>query len=456
MKLIFIMSDTFRRDHIGAYGNKRIHTPNLDRLAAMSYVFDHCYVGSFPTLPNRRDIHLGVAHKGERFNKWRGIEDDEVTLAQRLREKRIHSMMINDTANSVTNGKNFFKGFSCYEAIRGQEGDNMWSDLSVPLEFPVPPHLIRYNAERWHQVLVNRSRRRVEDDYFAPGTFKRACEWLERNRARDSFLLWVETFDPHEPWDPPQHYIDLYDPGYTGRVFESPTYGLYRKMGITDREVRHIHARYCGECTMVDTAVGRLMRTLETLNLIDDVAIIFTSDHGTHMGLEGDDGRICKPHRWGADGMVMPAGRPIKQPVEDRPMLTGTMRIPLFIHLPKQSRPKRFSQIVQPWDLTPTVLEMAGLKPPPEFIGQSLMPLIRSGRMKPRPFAFNGADGPLRQAMNKDYIYAWWGNGGRAPWLVDLRNDRSQSRNLAGKHPEVCAAMHKALSAFDPLVPPKP
>jgi len=63
VKTIFIMSDSFRRDHIGAYGNPWIHTPNLDRLAGMSNVFEGMYVRSFPTGPNRRDIMVGKGYQ---------------------------------------------------------------------------------------------------------------------------------------------------------------------------------------------------------------------------------------------------------------------------------------------------------------------------------------------------------------------------------------------------------
>jgi len=452
MKAIFLLADTYRRDHIGAYGNKWIRTPNLNRLASMSNVFDYCYVCSFPTLPNRRDIHLGVGDHGQAFNPWKGIDNDEIPVAQRLGEKGIHSMLITDVANNVTRGRNFYKGFSAYRVNRGQEGDPYWSDATVPLQFPVEPHLIRYPAGRWQQILVNRAHRRVEEDWFAPATYKLGCEWLERNWKRDNFILWLETFDPHEPWDPPQWHIDLYDPGYQGRVFDGPSYGFYREMGITEREMRHTHARYAGECTMVDSALGRLLRKLEELRLLDEVAIFFTSDHGAYFGLEGDAGLVCKPHFVGEDGAVHLAGGPLRGKPRFFPLRTGTMRIPLFLHLPGQTKQRRFRPIVQPFDLTPTILEWFGLKSPKEFTGESLLPLIRGKKMTPRLCAFNGASHGLRQAINRDWIYATWLGGEREPWLIDLKNNPKQDKNAAKKHPDVCRKLRAALAKFDPDV----
>jgi hypothetical protein len=162
-------------------------------------------------------------------------------------------MLITDTQNNVV-GLNLFRDYGAWMVNRGQEADRCWMDDSVKLEFAVPPHLIRYKAEVWHQVLVNRAHRKEETDWFAPGTYSLALKWLEQNHRRKDFFLWIDTFDPHEPWDPPKHYLDRYDPGYEGRVFEAPTYGVRKQMRITDRELQHIRARYAAEVTMVGAA----------------------------------------------------------------------------------------------------------------------------------------------------------------------------------------------------------
>ncbi len=447
MKLILIVSDTFRRDHLGTYGNKWIHTPNLDRLAAVSSVFEYAHIGSFPTLPNRRDMFLGRGDKGVPFNRWKGIDPDEVTLAERLSEKKIPSMMITDTANSVTRGMNHYKGFTAWYCNRGQEGDPWWLDDEVPLDVPVPPELIRYPLERWHQVLMNRSQRRVETDWFAPGTFQLAINWLTRNRKRKDFFLYIDTFDPHEPWDPPQHYVDLYDPGYRGRLFEAPTYGVRRELGLTNRELKQLRARYAGEVTMVDAAVGRLLAALGNLNIYDETMIVFTTDHGAYFDYPGDNGLICKPIVLGADGRIMSAGRPPKKPLRYYPNFPGVCRIPLMVHLPGQTKAQRIRAITQPWDLTPTVLEAFGLKAPREFLGQSLLPLIRGKQRKIRDVAVLGSAANHAQAMTGKWLYAVW-RGQREPVLYDMRADRLLRRNVLARNPAVVKRLHGAIVKF--------
>ncbi len=454
MKAIFIMSDSFRRDHIGAYGNESIQTPNLDRLAGMSHVFEDMYAGSFPTGPNRRDIHVGKGEApGTPFNSWKNIEPDEVTLAERLGRAGVPSQMITDVANGAARGANMFKGFGAYHVNRGQEGDSYFLDDSADLDYPLPPELIRYNEAGLHRVLMNRARRRCEEDYFAPGTFKLACEWLERNWRREQFLLWVEVFDPHEPWDPPPWYLDLYDPGYGGRVFEFPPYGYYRKMGITEREIRHTQARYAGEVTMVDHAVGRLLATLQKLGLTDEVAIVFTSDHGIYAGHHGDAGCVGKPWLVCDETAWLVGGDfSVRNPTR-LPLRTGTMRIPLIIKLPGQTQGERHRGIVQPWDLHPTMLELFGMDPPHDLQGTSLLPAMQGDKLPEREYAFNccmHSGSGTRQAMNGEWIYTCWPAGEQEPHLIDLQSDPGQEHNVAGEHADVCRRMHAALGDADP------
>ena len=446
MKVIYLIADTFRRDHLGAYGNEWIHTPNLDRLAAQSAVFDDAYIGSFPTIPNRRDTLLGRGDLGLPFNRWKTLEEEEVTLPERLGEVGIPSMWIGDTQNNMTRGINMYKGYSAWHLRRGQEGDPYWLDDTVPLEWPVAPELIRYTADRWRQTLVNRAHRRAETDWFAPGTYSTAIQWLERNYQRESFLLWVDTFDPHEPWDPPQYYVDMYDPGYAGRVFEAPTYGLRRMMGITDRELRQMRARYAGEVTMVDTWVGHFLGAIDRLGIADETLLVFTSDHGTMLDTPGDNGLICKPNLVGADGMRMSAGRPPKEPVTYYPIFRNVARIPLMVRLPGMEVGKRIEGIVQPWDMTATILDAFGVAKPPELIGDSLLPLIRGERGSLRESAICGTE-MLAQAMTGRWIYTVW-RGQRGPSLIDLDADPLAEVNAINNHPEVAERLFGEIARF--------
>jgi arylsulfatase A-like enzyme len=138
---------------------------------------------------------------------------------------------------------------------------------------------------------------------------------------------------------------------------------------------------------------------------------------------------------------------------EFMPLRTALMHIPLFLRLPRQRKKKRFRQIVQPWDLHPTLLELFGCKVPDGLNGESLLNLIDGRDWKSRSYAFNATGRGHRQAINRDWIYTWWEKDLREPNLIDLKNNPRQNRNVWKKHPDVCKKMHNALARFDPAIP---
>ena len=100
----------------------------------------------------------------------------------------------------------------------------------------------------------------------------------------------LEVFDPHEPFDPPFPYDEMYNPDYKGQRFIWPTYGksdLY-----SEEELKEIRALYAGEVTMVDRWLGHLLDNVEHLGLMDDTMIIVVTDHGH---LFGEHGMIANP-----------------------------------------------------------------------------------------------------------------------------------------------------------------
>ncbi len=449
MKVIFVVADSLRRDHVSPYGAPAwgpIQTPSFERFSAMATVFDRAYIGSFPTVPNRRDVQLGHGDKGMPFNRWKCLDADEPTFLRELSRAGVPSMLILDTQNNVTGNGNLQRDFSAWALNRGQEGDPCWLRSDVPVAYPVPAHLIRYREAMWHQVLMNRAHRREETDWFAPGTYALAIKWLEQNCDRESFFLWLDTFDPHEPWDPPQHYLDMYDPGYDGRVFDAPTYGVRSAMGITDRELQHVRARYAAEVTMVDTWFGRLLDKVEELGLLDDTVIILTSDHGTCFDGPGDLGLIQKAWQVGADGMLMSAGRPPAEPRTFLPLAPGICRIPLLVRVPGCGEAQRSSAIVQPWDLTATFLDLFGIDKPGRMIGQSLLPAVEgmSDGTRAAPVMGTGTwggQGGLAQVMTERWLYTVW-RGERPCCLFDLQADPNCESDVAAAHPAVLQELH--------------
>lgn len=347
MNVILIISDTFRRDHLGCYGNSWIRTPHLDRFAAKAVVFDRCYAASFPTMPNRADLLTGK-HTFT-YLGWAPLPHTEITLPALLAEAGYLTMGIVDTPFYTRKGYGYDRGFSDFVWIRGQG----------------------YGPE--HRDVTRL--RRYEEDYFAPKTLVTAERWLE-GHYKDRFFLLVDTWDPHEPWDPPDHYVEMYQQDHDGRLCAYPCYWDWRDAGLSEEDVKKAHAHYCAEVTMVDRAVGRLLERIESLGLMDDTAIIFTSDHGFYFGERGQFGKARTLDHRGV--FRMPAHDPIST-VDVRwhwsPLYDEVAGVPLLIYLP-QADPTRQEALASSPDLMPTILQLAGLEIPEAVQASSLVPLL--------------------------------------------------------------------------------
>ena len=268
MNVIWIVSDSFRKDHVGAYGNPYIRTPSLDALAAASVRFDAHYSAGFPTLPSRADHHTGRWTMS--FMGWEPLPAGVTTLAEILATHGFHTAASVDTPYYLRDGMNYDRGFQTFFMNTGQ--DTLWSLIPDPGYHNESLDI----RDRWH----------YESDRNAPKTFMTAIQWLERHYKED-FFLYVDTWDPHEPWDAPSYYTETYMPEYDGEIV-LPLYGNWHDMpGYTEAQMRKGHATYCGEITMVDTWVGQLLRSVENMGIADKTAVIFTSDHGFYFGEHG-------------------------------------------------------------------------------------------------------------------------------------------------------------------------
>jgi len=327
MNVILVVSDTLRYDCVGYHGvdpyrwdiRDRPRTPHIDRFAASALVFDRAYTGSFPTIPMRTDMVTGKLTFP--FRGWTPLPADETILADELTR---------------------------------QEGDRAITD-DVPVVPPCDPAKQRLPERHLRCHLKWRTVHwQCEEDTFVAKTMRDACRWLERNYTHPNFFLWVDTFDPHEPWDPPPYYVDMYDPGYEGQVVDHPL-NDYQDF-LTPEELRHCRALYAGEVTLVDTWMGRLLETIDHLGLYDDTAVFFLSDHGYYIG---DHGRVGKAG-FGPDGPF--------------PFYQEVNHIVMMGRIPGGVQGGRVDALVQPADIMPTVLDLVGLDAPEGLHGISLAP----------------------------------------------------------------------------------
>jgi len=435
MNFIVIMNDTLRPDFLSAYGNDWVHTPASAAFAQRAAVFDNCYVGSFPTIPNRTDLFTG--RFGEPFHPWLPLSYDETTLVDRMRENGYVTQLICDTPHMIQGGHNFDYPFHAWEMIRGNEVDRYGMDHD-PVAFPFKD-FSKVNAWKQNihtsQYIRSARGRRVEEDWTPYKTYQTAINWLQRNWRHEKFFLWIDGFDPHEPQLPPQQYMDLYQPGYQGDMFLA---GVPDPSRLTEAEMRNIKARYAGMVTFVDRLVGRLLQTLEDLRIADKTCVVWISDHGTQLG---ENGAVLEKNC-----AFNPTARQVMM-----------VRAPAASAGGRQAAGKHFSDLVQHADLAPTLLDLAGLPVPDRMQGWSFLPLLRGKPYNGRQTALSAGGlviAPAAKGRNLRIVardQRWVLRDAPNPAdriLNDIANDPAQTRNVAVEHPEEVQRLHEAVLDF--------
>jgi hypothetical protein len=158
----------------------------------------------------------------------------------------------------------------------------------------------------------------------------------------------------------------MYDPDYEDINLLYPNYGFWREF-LNDAELKHNRAQYMAEVSLVDHWFGKLLDKIDELGLAEDTAVIFASDHGYLFGEHELTGKSLFPE---AEGKVY---------YEAIPMYNDIRRVPLLVRLPGQTASQRINALVQIPDLTPTILEMAGLVATETIGGRARVQALQCG-----------------------------------------------------------------------------
>jgi len=439
MNIILLISDTYRYDNIYGPGDMPVDTPCLDTFATRAVALSRLYTGSFPTIPHRTDVITGRV--GWPWYGWQELALSSRNALPRLLEQQGYvTQLLCDCPHLFKAG--FQSAFCAAEAQRGQEGDMPFLRMNYPIVETTPRDKTRQGNHFKGCTLpelhcwTNRNWR-LEEDRFCARTARRAVEWLEENYQYDPFFLWVDFFDPHEPWDPPEYMVRKYDPDYSGPPMLHPNYGHSDE--YTAAELRNLRAHYCAEAELVDRWVGRVLQKIDDLDLWRNSIVIFTTDHGMSIGEHGRTGKSNINTR-------------------DRrfwPLYPEIAHIPLLVAAPGLACGRTVDALFQPVDIVPTISELAGvtLSPPEPFHGRSFAPTLRGekgavGRecviSATHPRLADGAFGPcaVTPALYTDrWCYMPVGQAGTVE-LYDLSSDPFGETNVAADNTGVVKELH--------------
>ena len=451
MNVFVIVTDSMRKDALSCYGGKA-KTPNIDSLGKDGIVFTNAFSEGLPTLPTRTTWWTG--RYTFPFRGWQPFESSDLLLAEVLWDKGYTSCLVSDTYHMHKPVYNCGRGFDTVIWVRGQEYDP-WIVDDIPVDITKYHRLKGDSTDnlwkpRFEQYLRNVSWYKSEEDYCVARVFKEAIRWLEHitKKQKDRLFLWIDAFDPHEPWDPPEPYRNMYDPGYSGQELIDPIPGPVEGY-MTPEELQHTKALYYGEVTFVDKWIGIFLEVLKDLGLYDESLIIYTSDHGEPFG---EHGIVRKARPWNYEELV---------------------RIPLIIRHPDLPRGKEIDSIVQTTDLMPTILDVLQIDQnslvleflaplstgtfPQDMVlhskgikleGHSLVPLMNGELTKIRDYAFIGHFRQSWTIRNLEYSFHLFVDNSKSPELYDLKNDPGEKHNIIDRERAIAEELEKILRGF--------
>jgi arylsulfatase A-like enzyme len=424
--VVVVLLDSLNRHLLGCYGGTEFATPNLDRFAARSTRFTNHVTGSLPCMPARHDILVGALDF--LWKPWGSIELWEESITATLRRADVTTMLVSDHPHLFeTGGENYHSDFSAWDYLRGHEGDP-WRTCPDPSAFGAPT--ITNAADggwflRDQLGIADRSfgRRhyddsrtwfRAEHDFPGPRTMAAATSWLrDQSPSHDRWMLFVDEFDPHEPFDTPEPWASMYDDAplspeelATGRLVWPPyLVGGTTTGAITETQARQIRNNYGAKLSMIDHWFGKLLDELDRQDLWDTTAVIVCTDHGHYLGDERSTGAPGPDTSSATVADIW--GKPMV------PQFEPLGHTPLMIHWPGRyiwgqtpDVTPTIDALTTNVDINATIADIFGVEAKHRTHGRSLVPLLDGTATSIRDWAIGGVYGNWVQVTDGRRKYA--------------------------------------------------
>jgi arylsulfatase A-like enzyme len=393
--VVVLLLDSLNRHEIGAYGGTNFDTPNLNRLSERAITFTNHHTGSLPCIPARHDLLVGAWDF--LWRPWGSIELWEEPITASLRRRGVITQLITDHPHLFeVGGENYHTDFTAWAYERGHESDP-WKTRPDPSWLGTPTY------GRGHTHYDNsRGYFRGEEDFPGPRTMQATARWLlddaPAHRAKgEPFFLFVDEFDPHEPFDTPEQWASRYDDSWEGAHLTWPPYAVdaLKNGVITERDAVQIRAQYGGKLSMIDHWLGKVLDALDATNAWEDTVVILTTDHGHYLGDRDVYGRDV----WGKPGV------PVYKPLG---------HIPLMVAWPGQ--PAATSNVLTTsTDIHATIADVFDAPISHVAHGSSLAPVITGDATRVRDWLLTGVWGREVQLVTDNWRYTRGPSGDNMP-----------------------------------------
>ena len=421
--IVYILADDLGYAEVGCYGQKKIRTPNIDKLAAEGMRFTQHYSGNPVCAPSRCALMTGL-HSGHgqiRNNMQIGgkegwelgstisgqwpLEAGTVTVAGILKDAGYTTGAfgkwglgrVGTTGDPNKQGFDHFYGYICQRQAHTYYPNHLWHDGEI----------------EWIEANKDGKEGAYSHDLIAA----EALKFLRANKNRP-FFLYVPFTIPHAALQVPEDSLAEYrglwpDPSYAGDkgYFPHP----------------NPRACYAAMVTRMDRSVGQIMALIKELGLDDNTLVIFTSDNGpTFNG--------------GTDSTFFESAKPLRGLKAS--VYEGGIRVPYIARWPKRIKAGTTSDHISAfWDLLPTCCELIGVEPPADIDGISMLPTLlgQPARQKKHEYMYWELSGQQAIRMGKWKALRLKPNA--KVQLYDLETDIGESHDLAEEKPELLAKM---------------
>ena len=416
LNVLFIIADDLNCD-IGGYGNKTVKTPNIDRLIKNGIVFEntHC---QYPLCgPSRASIMTGMYSDQTKITQnnvyLRNAVPDVITMGQRFRQQGYQSVRI---------GKIFHYDNPSAIGTSGTDDIHTWDQTINPYgrdkveEYKINTLLPRRYGGTLSWLAADGKDEEQTDGIGAT----EAINQLENfSKNGQNFFLALGFYRPHTPYVAPKKYFDLYERNEivipnSGEEYLA-TLPLPAAKSIRAKEVqlnleeelaKEIKEAYYATTSFVDAQLGRVLEKLKQSGLDKNTIVVFTSDHGYHLGEHG---------HW-----------------QKQTLFENATRVPLIFSIPwDKTMIKRTNSPVELIDIYPTIMDLLDIKIPNHVVGKSLKPLMLNNTSNIRNSALTKWQNGYSIKTEQYRITKWGENGELGYELYNHLEDQQELNNLA-------------------------
>jgi len=433
--VLILYTDQQRWDTVAAAGFPWMRTPNLDRLEREGALLANAFCNS-PVCMHSRQSMLSGRYPSAVGCVCNGVDmpPDIPTLASLLKPYGYHTANIGKLHFRSHSNRDHREPHPSYgfDTLILSDEPGCYDDAYIKwVEQHDPSQVENCRCDTppaWTGAPICKRPREVHQPYVFDGpehlthsafVADETVNYIQ-TRGRDPFFCIAGFYAPHAPVNPPRRFVEMYDPAALPAPRRNPGEDP-RGLGLSDDDWRRVRAFYYALVSHVDDQVGRILDALDKAGIAEQTLVLFTSDHGEHLG---DHGLVQK----------------------GPPGLDSCAHVPMLLRLPGLVRPEaRHEALVEQVDVAPTILDFCGVQSPPFFQGRTFRPLLEGRPYRERASVFMELKVPFSHSWKtvRSHMWKYARRHSGEERLYDLVDDPHELRNVAAD-PASAAMLHEA------------